>query len=77
VLLGHVGRGGRSRRGPHEQNWHEFECSALSRHSTQHTAHWGRLSNGEILACNGWLPLPLSKMIGFMQTPVLQHDNKW
>ncbi|GFH09086.1 hypothetical protein HaLaN_04165, partial [Haematococcus lacustris] len=29
VLLGHVGRGGLSRRGPHEQNWHEFECQDL------------------------------------------------
>ncbi|KAL6763883.1 hypothetical protein V8C86DRAFT_3022557, partial [Haematococcus lacustris] len=39
-LLGHVGRGGRSRQGPHEQNWHEFECHDLSRHSTQHTAQY-------------------------------------
>ncbi|GFH14909.1 hypothetical protein HaLaN_11046, partial [Haematococcus lacustris] len=40
VLLGHVGRGGLSRRGPHEQNWHEFECQDLSRHSTQHSAQY-------------------------------------
>ncbi|GFH13875.1 hypothetical protein HaLaN_09837 [Haematococcus lacustris] len=39
-LLGHVGRGGRSRRGPHEQNWHELECQDLSRHSTQHSAQY-------------------------------------
>ncbi|GFH06988.1 hypothetical protein HaLaN_01719 [Haematococcus lacustris] len=37
-LLGHVGRGGRSRRGPHEQNWLEFECQDFSSHSTQHSA---------------------------------------
>ncbi|GFH06051.1 hypothetical protein HaLaN_00615, partial [Haematococcus lacustris] len=40
VLLGHVGRGGLSRRGPLEQNWHEFECQDLSRHSTQHSAQY-------------------------------------
>ncbi|GFH09430.1 hypothetical protein HaLaN_04568 [Haematococcus lacustris] len=37
-LLGHVGRGGRSRRGPHEQYTHEFECSDLSRQCAQHNA---------------------------------------
>ncbi|GFH25007.1 hypothetical protein HaLaN_22896, partial [Haematococcus lacustris] len=47
VLLGHVGRGGLSRRGPHEENWHEFECQDLSRHSTQHSAQ-----RAECLAMN-------------------------
>ncbi|GFH31967.1 hypothetical protein HaLaN_31107 [Haematococcus lacustris] len=43
VLLGHVGRGGLSRRGPHEQNWHGFECQNSSRQSTERSAQYSMI----------------------------------